>query len=180
MDKVAQGHASRRRGFFGECVVQTIAAAAHLTISREILEPQGIDFQISHESHDRKPRHKRIEIQVKTRSTLHRGPGRTLQVSLDRSAYHAINGRPGFELDIPRYLVLVSVPPHFSQYCTFTSDRILLANLAYWHNLMGEPDLRDGQGSVTVSVPEANLLTPEALVALTCGDTGEAAQWMSA
>src|SRR5688572_12427324 len=92
MDKVAQGHANRRRGFFGECVVQTIAAAAHLTVSRESLEPQGIDFQISHESSERVPRRKRIEVQVKTRSNLRRRSDRAFRVTLDRSTYHAING----------------------------------------------------------------------------------------
>ncbi|MGE3413449.1 MAG: DUF4365 domain-containing protein [Dehalococcoidia bacterium] len=170
---------NRRQGFYGECVVQAIAAAAHLKISREVLEPDGVDFEIIHERSDRLPRRKRIELQVKTHSDVTRQSDGTLRIRLRRNAYHALNGRYGIELDVPRYLVLVNVPRHFSGYCAFTEGQIHLTERVYWCDLMGEPSLPDDQDSVTVSVSEGNLLTPEALVGLTCGDREEAARWMS-
>jgi hypothetical protein len=180
VDPIARGYANRQQGFYGECVFQAIAAAANLKISRQSLDPDCIDFEIIQERSDRLPRCKRIEIQVKTKSNFPRSTTGTLPLSLRRKSYHALNGRVGQELDIPRYLVLITVPHHFSSYCNLSPTHVKLANLAYWHNLMCQPNLPFGQESVTVSVPERNLLTPEALVALTCGDREEAAQWMSA
>lgn len=179
VDLVAQGHANRKQGFYGECVVQAIAAAANLAVSQELLEPDEIDFEIIQKSSNRRPRRKRIELQVKTRTNIRRSSEGSLQVSLKRNAYHALNGRVGFELDIPRFLVVVPVPVHFSGYCSFEEDHVRLSHLVYWRDLMGLPDLPSNQDSVTVSVPGGNLLTPKALVGLTCGDGEEAELWMS-
>ncbi len=179
-DPINLGHANRAQGFYGECVFQAITAAARLKIARQILEPDGIDFEVVQERIDRRPRCKRIEVQVKTRSRITRTQDGSLPVNLRRQGYHALNGRVGHELDIPRFLVVVSVPVHFSDYCGVTDSHIEFANLAYWHDLMTQPDLPDGQESVTVSVPGSNVLTPETLVALTCGDGEEATLWMSA
>jgi hypothetical protein len=178
--RAAQGHASRKQGFYGECVFQTIAAAANLIISRQLLEPDGIDFEVLQEKVGRRPRYKRIEVQVKTRSNVRRAADGDLLVSLRRKAYEALNGQVGEELDLPRFLVVVTVPKHFSDYCLLTGDQMNFANTAYFCNLMGEPDLPGAQDSVTVTVPAGNLLTPRALVELTCGDGREAELWMSA
>jgi hypothetical protein len=179
LDRVALGHAVKRQGFYAESVVQAIAASAGLSVSREVQEPEDIDFMLKHRRQIGRPRYGRIEIQVKSDSnpTLIEGE---LRYPLTRKAYHALNGTVGDELDMPRYLVLVTVPGHFSEYCSLNGGWIAFSRLAYWHTLMGCPDLPEGQKSVTVSVPERNLLTPEALVALTCGDWEEAASWMSA
>jgi hypothetical protein len=164
IDPVEQGHANRKQGYYGECVVRAIAAAAHLKVTKEELEPDGVDFEVKQDQPGRYPRFKRIELSVKTHSNLSR----------------TLNGKVGEELDIPRFLVVVDSPKHFSEYCCLEDNKVSFSNLAYWHDLMGEPDLPANQGTVTVSVPEGNLLTPETMVALTCGDREEAARWMSA
>ncbi len=180
IDPVEQGHANRKQGYYGECVVRAIAAAAHLKVTKEELEPDGVDFEVKQDQPGRYPRFKRIELSVKTHSNLSRTRRGTLQVSMRREAYEALNGKVGEELDIPRFLVVVDSPKHFSEYCCLEDNKVSFSNLAYWHDLMGEPDLPANQGTVTVSVPEGNLLTPETMVALTCGDREEAARWMSA
>ena len=181
IDRVAQGHLSRKQGFYGECVVQAIAAAAQLKISREILEPDGVDFLITQERADRLPRSKRIELSVKTHANIElRKSDGSLRVTLKKKDYHALNGVIGVDLDIARYLVIVNVPAHFSEYCTFSEAQILLSERVYWLDLMDRVSLPDDQATVTLSVPPGNLLTPEALVGLTCGDREEAARWMSA
>lgn len=180
LDSVELGHATRVQGLYGECVVQTIAAAARLEVSRQILEPKGIDFEVIQDKQDRKPRRKRIEVQVKTHSRITIGADGSLKVRLRRKAYQALNGTVGCELDIPRFLIVVTTPTSFVDYCRVTDKHIEFSNRAYWHDLMGQPDLPAGQDSITLSVSSGNVLTPEALVHLTCGDRGEAARWMSA
>lgn len=175
-----QGHYSRRQGHYGEALFRLITAAAHLKISKEELEPEGIDFQVTHELSTRLPRCKRAEFQVKTHPDISRRQDGSLQVKLKRNSYHALNGSVGVELDIPRYLVVVNIPRHHGEYCTFSQTGISLSERVYWHSLMGEADLPEGQTSVTLSVASDNLLTPETLVSLTCGDSEEAAEWMSA
>lgn len=177
-DAAARGRANRRQGFYAECVIQAIAAAAGLAICREQLEAKDVDFQFIYDRVIGKPRYRRAEVQVKSTSSP-RAVNGSFQLRLEAKAYHALNGTVGDQLDMSRYLILVAVPDHFSSYCNVDDEHIALSHLAYWEDLMGRPDLPRGQDTVTVSVPQCNLLTPMALVGLTCGDRAEAARWMS-
>lgn len=176
-----QGHANRRQGFYGECVVQAIAASAGLRVSKEQPEPEGIDLAITHVRPSGIPKRQRIEVQVKSRSKP-KLIGDDFHIPLTAKAYRELNGRLGVDFDVPRFLILVVVPGHFNEYCVpWDHDHLRFRNHAYWLDLMGQADLPEGQASTTVSVPRCNVLTPKDLVALVCGGNHEeASTWMSA
>lgn len=182
MDSAARqalGHAVRRQGFYAECVVQAVAAAGGLRVSKETPEPEGVDLVITLVRKDGVPKRQRIEVQVKSTS-IPRIVNDSISYPLEAKDYRELNGNVGHEFDVPRYLIVVTLPRHFSQYCTFGSNAVEFSHLAYWANLMGAADLPASQGSVTVSVPRSNLLTSSALVELACGNREEAMRWMSA
>ncbi|MFG1644899.1 DUF4365 domain-containing protein [Amycolatopsis sp. NPDC049252] len=160
--------------------MQAIAAAAGLRVTKEELEPEGIDLQIIQDRKGLQPRTQRIEVQVKARTGV-RVVDENFRVDLRAKQFHALNGVFQVDYDVRRYLVLVTVPDHFSEYYRCgDEDHLRFHNRAYWADLMGMPDLPSSQASTTVSVPKCNLLTSEALVELVCGDHEEAVRWMSA
>lgn len=174
-----RGHASRRQGFYAECVVQAVAAAAGLRVSKEQPEPEGVDLLITMVRKTGYPKRQRIELQVKSTAD----PtviDNCIRLSLPAESYRELNGVVGVDFDLPRFLVVVDVPRHFSDYCHFGESAVELSHHAYWADLMGRPRLPTGQGSTTVSVPRSNLLTSAALVELVCGSGEEAERWLSA
>src|SRR6266508_5112096 len=173
-DSSAEGHRSRLQGHYGENYVRSVAAAAGLRVGKEDPEPEGIDLMVAWVAPGiRRARH-RIEVQVKTtRSPVARGD--TIRYSLQRSDYMALTGVVGLDLDLPRYLVVVVVPADMANWATAGADCMSLNRQAYWADLMGEPALPDGQETVTVSVPRANVLTRAELTKLVRRDQERAA-----
>jgi len=65
----------------------------------------------------------------------------------------------------PRLLVLFHLPEDDADWLESDHDRLLARRAAYWCNLRGQPEA-DTTTAKTVYVPQANLLTGEALTAL--------------
>ncbi|MFI5710620.1 DUF4365 domain-containing protein [Kribbella sp. NPDC051620] len=173
-DNSARGHHSRLQGNYGEAYMRVIAASAGLRVSKEEPEPEGIDLLITRVLPGEHRARARAEFQVKTTSSIATNGGHIRYV-MRRADYLSLTGTVGVELDIPRYLALVVVPPEMDQWAVIGEDCLTLHRHAYFADLMGPSQLEDGKQSLTVSVPCTNLLTPATLLALVSDDSEEVA-----
>jgi uncharacterized protein DUF4365 len=173
-DHSLRGHHSRLQGNYGEAYVRVIAASAGLRVSKEEPEPEGVDLLITRVLPGEHRARARAEVQVKTASSVATRDG-YIRYPMQRADYLSLTGTVGVELDIPRYLVLVVVPPEMDRWAVIGDDCLTLHRHAYFADLMGPSQLQDGQQSLTVSVPCTNLLTPAALLALVSDNSEEVA-----
>ena len=160
---------NQHQGLFGESFVRVLASAAGLIVSRAELDVAGEDFTISHKGVLGATRHPKIDVQVKSWS--HQCAVRRDGHWKYRMRARHFNELAGTDFALPRFLVLVIVPADCADYATTRHDVVELKHAAYWLSLQdrqpvnGAPD-----ATVPVDVPEANLLTVEALRALMTPD----------
>lgn len=151
------------QGWYGECFVRVLGAAAALQVSP--LEPDctGTDF-VFRATQEVDGDFPTAMVQVKTWS-VPRSSGDLWRYSgLTQKRYNALAGRKR----IPHYLFLVIVPPDVSRFALADPDALRLSHAAYWVSLEGKPRIAEPscQRTVQVHVPVRNLLTVESLRAL--------------
>ncbi|WP_327045546.1 DUF4365 domain-containing protein [Microbispora sp. NBC_01189] len=151
------------QGWYGECFVQVLAAAAGLQASPLTPDCTGVDFYLC------LPREidgdfPRIEVQVKTWSKPDRRNGYYHYRGLTEKRFNALAGRRR----IPRYLFLVVVPHDTGAFAEVDEHALRLSHAAYWVSLEDEQRITTPQckRKVEVRVPESNLLTADALLKL--------------
>ena len=66
---------------------------------------------------------------------------------------------------IPRFLVLVLVPPQPEAWLSVSPEQLVLRRCAFWCSLAGLPE-SENESSVTVQVPRANLFDVAAVTGL--------------
>lgn len=151
------------QGVFGESFVRVLASAAGLIVARAELDVTGEDLTISHKGVIGHTRHPKIEVQVKSWS---RPVCRAEHWQYQLRARH-FNELAGTDFALPRFLVLVIVPDHWTGYASVSHDSVQLCHAAYWQSLRDHdrvdlaPDTK-----IPVPVPRANLLTVDALRAM--------------
>ncbi len=69
------------------------------------------------------------------------------------------------ETQAPRILVVLAMPRREPQWLNVNQKRMILRRTAYWLSLRGQPEV-DNTASVTVTIPEQNHFTVDALRAL--------------
>jgi len=161
--------ANVHQGLHGEGFIYAMACAAGFTTSKQILDVDGVDWQIAYPGPKGTTRSPKIEVQVKSWSSPILEEG-SFRYRLSIQHYNHLAG-PGFQL--PRFLALVIVPPHASKYAICDYENMKLGMAAYWLSLADQevkPTGDDDPRSVVVAVPQRNFLTVEALSALLSGD----------
>jgi len=100
-----------------------------------------------------------LDIQLKaTSQELHREAG-LISFSLTIDHYNKLRKTA---ISVPRYLVLFTLPEADEDWLTVNAESLVCRRCAHWVSLRGAPDV--DQATVTVYVPEANVLTPESLI----------------
>lgn len=156
---------NQHQGYFGESFVRVLASAAGLIVAKADIDVTGDDFTISHKGTIGRTRHPKIDVQVKTWSRR-RAVWRDQHWNYALKAQH-FNELAGTDFPLYRYLFLVIVPDDWADYATVGSDSVHLKYAGYWQSLRDldrvdvAPDTK-----VPVRVPDANLLTVDALRAL--------------
>jgi hypothetical protein len=121
----------------------------------------GIDVTLNHILVRRRRRIEsgaRLDIQAKstTRATL-----TTAHVVYDMEVKTYEDLRDP-EVNCPRILVLLVLPPDDADWLTLTEDQLLLRRCVYRHSLVGAPATTNTQ-TVRVHVPRGNVFSVEAL-----------------
>ena len=136
--------------------VRAVAGFAGYTVSVENFDRDGIDLRI-HAGGWLSPS---IGIQLKATVRLGdaRPDGNYRYNDLPAENYERLI-RPS---QVPRYLVLLALPPDESDWLAVSVDCLMMQRCAYWVSLVGQPE-KDNLRTVTVSIPPGNWFDPDAL-----------------
>lgn len=155
-----------RKEALSRAYVYAVAAFAGYTVSVEDFDRDGIDLRV-HAGGRLSPA---VGLQLKATERLgdaHRD-GNYRYNDLPAGNYERLI-RPS---QVPRYLVLLALPPDESDWLTVSVDRLLMGRCAYWVSLSGAPE-KHNRATVTVSIPPGNLFDPDALQLLLERSRGE-------
>ncbi|WP_306359208.1 DUF4365 domain-containing protein [Nocardia sp. CC227C] len=151
------------QGHYDEAFVYALAAAAGLQVAKFDPDFSGVDLHLKlpGATNGNFPC---VEMQVKSWSQPVRRNGHFRYDRLNERQFNALAGAQR----VPRFLVLVIVPPAASDYTVAAPARLTLAHAAYWQDLSGEEPIANPSRDryTRVLVPETNLLTVTSLLKL--------------
>lgn len=150
-------------GLFGQTWVEGICASAGVEPSVPRIEQSGSDLTLTD------PRSGEVvKVQIKTTSSPTRVASGDYRFSLDVATYRRLRATT-----TPSYLVLVVLHKPHPGWVDYEHDRSLVHGASYVTAIDEVAEPRDGQQTVTVSLPLGNLLTPERLLGLFPNHGGE-------
>ncbi|MCX2922134.1 MULTISPECIES: DUF4365 domain-containing protein [Streptomyces] len=154
---------NRHRGAFGEEFIRMLATAADLDVTSKLRDRVGVDWQLGYSGRRGTRRYPAIEAQVKCTSSPDVREDH-IRFPLKVKNYNQLAGA---DYEMPRFLFLVLAPADPFTWSHATEDRLHLSHAAYWLCLHDQEPLpldnRSAQGTRTVYVPRANLLTVDSL-----------------
>ncbi|MEU5850429.1 DUF4365 domain-containing protein [Saccharopolyspora shandongensis] len=155
------------QGWYGECFIRALGAAAGLQVSSMEPDCTGVDFDIT------APREilgdfPCIKVQVKSWSVPRGTDAAWSYPGLTQKRFNALAG----PRRIPRFLFIVVVPSDVTGYAHADEACLRLNHAAYWVSLASQQKIAEPQcrSKLTVSVPRTNLLTVDSLRKL-CEET---------
>lgn len=100
-----------------------------------------------------------LDLQLKATSSLAEAKNGLLPFRLPIKNYDDLR----VETQTPRLLVVLELPKDEKQWMTVTMKKLILRRRAYWLNLQRDHEKVTGQDTVTVRIPEQNVLTVDTL-----------------
>lgn len=139
------------------CRVYVKALAARAGYATSVPEPDrdSVDLRIQAGG----PRRPALDLQLKATTVLSESRHGMLSFRLPIKNYRDLRE----ETQTPRLLVVLELPMNEAQWMTVTDDELVLRRRAYWTSLQHGHEEVLNQDSVTVHIPETNLLGVEAL-----------------
>lgn len=153
------------QGKFGEDYVRVLASAAGLLWSKDDVDVDGVDLCLKYPGRTDRGFSPRIEVQVKTVSTLNVAQGVVRFDGLSRKQFNKLAGEC---FTVPRYLFVIHVPKDLGDLTNPNPDGLLLRHLGYYLSLDGMPSLGENVSGTRVRLPLSNVLTVSALRSLVC------------
>ena len=136
--------------------VTALAARAGFATSVPVPDRDSVDLSV----HAGGPRRPALDLQLKATATLQSPQEGFVPFQLQIKNYDDLR----INAQTPRLLVVLELPADESRWMTVTAEELALRRRAYWLSLRGFPDPdRAGQQTVTVRIPEGNLLDVDAL-----------------
>jgi Domain of unknown function (DUF4365) len=148
-------HITQQQEQFSKAYIRAVSAIAGCTLAEPEVDDDSIDITLSSRRFDRKPK---LDIQLKCymQDTCIEESG--LQYSLKRKNYDELRIT---DVLVPRLLVVVVVPKQIENWLSQSDNEAMIRYCAYWVSLRGLPD--KDQGKITVSIPQLNRVTSDAL-----------------
>lgn len=136
--------------------VNALAACAGFATSVPVPDRDSVDLHVQAGG----PVRPALDLQLKATAALQRSQAGFVSFQLQIKNYNDLR----IETRIPRLLVVLELPADESRWMTVTAEELALRRRAYWLSLRGFPDPeRSEQQTVTVRIPEGNLLDVDAL-----------------
>ncbi|HEX3780801.1 MAG TPA: DUF4365 domain-containing protein [Pseudonocardiaceae bacterium] len=156
------------QGKFGADYIRVLASAAGLVWAEDDVDLDGIDLCIKLPGRTPRGFSPRIDVQVKTISTLEVRKGLANFDGLDHAQFNKLAGT---DFIVPRYLFIVHVPRSASHYADLSTSGLLLRHIGYYVSLNDRHRLptSDRTRHIRVKVPVSNVLTAVSLRALVTG-----------
>ena len=137
--------------------VKALAVRAGYVTAQLDFDRDGIDMEI-HAGGQMRPA---IGIQLKATTNLGNAENGCFTFPLKVRNYESLRS----ETQTPRLLVVLDLPKDENQWMTVNVDELVLRRCVYWINLRGYGETTN-QYSVTVKIPEENVLNVESLCTL--------------
>lgn len=139
--------------------VRLICSLAGFAISRPDVDDDSIDLFV-HASGKFDARSPSLAVQMKATATQAVLKPDHLAFPLKRKNYDDLRRAT----IVPRYLLVFFMPFDSADWCAQTEEGLTLHRCVYWVSLRNAP--ATPQQTITVEVPRANILTPDAIRAL--------------
>lgn len=136
------------------------ALAARAGFSTSVPEPDrdSVDLRVM----ARGPRRPALDLQLKATANLAVPESGFLRFRLKAKNFNDLR----VETQTPRLLVLLELPQDESRWMTVTSEELILRRRAYWLSLQQDGGASADQQTITVHIPDTNILDVTALEAL--------------
>ena len=135
--------------------VKALAAQAGFLVSVPYPDRDSIDLRVQAGDGFRPA----LDLQLKASTKLAPGRDRLIRFRLPIKNYDDLRGKT----QTPRLLVVLELPADEAKWVTVTPEKLILRRRAYWLSLQQGFDEVEGQKTVTVCIPEANVLDADAL-----------------
>ena len=135
--------------------VNALAARAGFVTSVPVPDRDSVDLHVQASG----PRRPALDLQLKATAALRRSHAGFVTFRLKIKNYDDLR----IETQTPRLLVVLELPVDKSCWMTVTAEELVLRRRAYWLSLQQGFSERPGQQTVTVRIPESNLLDVDAL-----------------
>ena len=135
--------------------VNALAARAGFATSVPKPDTDSVDLRIQ----ARGPRRPALDLQLKATAALDESQAGFVRFRLKIKNYDDLR----VETQTPRLLVLFELPTDESRWMTVTAEKLVLRRRAYWLSLQQGLPERATQQTVTVRIPEHNVLDVKAL-----------------
>lgn len=144
-----------RKEALSRVYVQALAARAGYLTSVPEPDRDSVDLRIQAGG----PRRPGLDLQLKATTELSEPRDGFLRFRLSIKNYRDLSD----ETQTPRLLVVLDLPKDESQWMTVTDKEIALRRRAYWLSLQKDREEVDDQSTVTVRIPERNVLDVETM-----------------
>ena len=138
--------------------VKALATRAGYSTTRPMIDRDSVDLSLRAGG----PFRPGLDLQLKATSKLSTLKDGLLSFELPIKNYNDLRE----ETQTPRLLVVLELPSNMSKCITITEEELILRRRAYWLNLQTGNDPVMNKTSVTVHIPQHNLLNVEALCKL--------------
>ena len=135
--------------------VYALAARAGFATSVPVPDRDSVDLHVQAGG----PRRPALDLQLKATAVLQRPQAGFVSFQLKIKNYDDLR----VETQTPRLLVVLELPAEESRWMTVTDEQLVLRRRAYWLSLQHGFSEKAGQQTVTVRIPESNLLDVDAL-----------------
>lgn len=140
-------------------------AKASCTVASRLSDNRGIDAQLTSWGPFAQGDRVEVDLKVQLKATIAEPTdhGTHLSYTLKKiEQYNDLRAKNAYAA--PRILVVLFLPNSSTKWMTSTTKQLAIRRAAYWVSFVGAEAV--STSSVTVHVPKANLLTPNALRAL--------------
>ncbi|WP_019931081.1 DUF4365 domain-containing protein [Nocardia sp. BMG111209] len=157
------------QGKFGADYIRVLASAAGLIWSQDDVDLDTVDLCLKLPGRTPRGFSPRIDVQVKTVSTLDTTNG---VVNYDGLSHAQFNNLAGPDFTVPRYLFVVHVPRSSTNYADLSTFGLLLRHIGYYVSLSDLSPLPSSRRDrhIRVKLPMSNVLTAESLRGLVLGN----------
>lgn len=147
-----------RKEALSRVYVKALAARAGYATSVPEPDRDSVDLRVQAGG----PRRPALDLQLKATTDIAESRDGLLRFRLSIKNYRDLRE----ETQTPRLLVVLDLPTNERRWMTVKSEKLVLRRRAYWLSLQQEHDEVVDQETVTVSIPEANVLNVESLKVL--------------
>ena len=135
--------------------VNALAAGAGFATSVPVPDRDSVDLRVQAGG----PRRPALDLQLKATAALQMSQAGFVSFPLKIKNYDDLR----IETQTPRLLVVLELPADESRWMMVTDEELVLRRRAYWLSLQQGFSERAAQQTVTVRIPESNLLDVDAL-----------------